>query len=134
LPTPVGPRKMKLPTGRVAALSPARQRRMAREGAEIARSWLITRRWSSSSIRRSLALSSSLIEVIGTPVHLATTSSISCLVPMPRRALDVLGRGRPLHLLDGDANGLVDLAELLAVPRLAQLGAGAGLVDQIDGL
>ena len=35
-PTPVGPRKMKLPTGRLGFLRPARERRMAREIAEIA--------------------------------------------------------------------------------------------------
>ena len=49
-------------------------------------------------------------------------------------ALEVLGRDRALHLLDGDADRLVDLAELLAVAGLAQLGAGAGLVDEVDGL
>ena len=62
LPTPVGPRNMKLPTGRFGFLSPARERRMARDTAEMARSWLITRRWSSSSMRSSLSLSSWLID------------------------------------------------------------------------
>ncbi len=36
LPTPVGPRNTKLPTGRAGFLSPARERRIAREIAEIA--------------------------------------------------------------------------------------------------
>ena len=58
LPTPVGPRNMKLPTGRFGFFSPARERRMARDTAEIAFSWLMTRRWSSCSIRRSLSPSS----------------------------------------------------------------------------
>jgi hypothetical protein len=43
-------------------------------------------------------------------------------------------RDRAFHLLDGDADALVDLAELLAVAGLAQLGAGAGLVDEVDRL
>ena len=38
LPTPVGPRKMKLPTGRFGFFNPARDRRMARDTAEMARS------------------------------------------------------------------------------------------------
>ena len=63
----------------VGFLSPARDRRMARDSAEIAFSWLITRRCSSSSIRRSLSPSSSFTDVSGTPVHFETTSSISVL-------------------------------------------------------
>ena len=58
LPTPVGPRKMKLPTGRFGFFSPARERRIAREMAEIALSWLTTRRWRSASMRSSLSPSS----------------------------------------------------------------------------
>ena len=56
------------------------------------------------------------------------------LLAVELRLLEVLGRDRALHLLDGDADAAVDLAELLAVAGLAQLGAGAGLVDQVDGL
>jgi hypothetical protein len=44
LPTPVGPRNTKLPTGRLGFFSPARDRRIAREIADVAFSWLITRR------------------------------------------------------------------------------------------
>ena len=79
---------MKLPTGRVGALSPARERRIARDSAEIAFSWLTTRRWSSSSIRSSLSLSSWLIDDSGTPVHFETTSSISARPTTTRRALE----------------------------------------------
>jgi hypothetical protein len=103
-----------------------------------------------------------LIDAIGTPVHFDTTSSISALptIDLARRRLDVelladelqvlarrhfllavelrllevLLRDRALHLLDGDADALVDLAELLAVAGLAQLGARARLVDQVDRL
>src|SRR5262249_52596107 len=56
------------------------------------------------------------------------------LLAIELRLLEVLLTDRALHLLDGDADALVDLAELLAVARLAQLGAGAGLVDEVDGL
>ena len=56
---------------------------MARESAEMAFSWLTMRLCSSSSIRSSLAISSSLIEVMGTPVQRATTSSMSSLVTQP---------------------------------------------------
>ena len=58
LPTPVGPRNTKLPTGRFGFFSPARERRIAREIAEMAFSWLITRRCSSVSMRSSLSPSS----------------------------------------------------------------------------
>ena len=162
LPTPVGPRNMKLPTGRFGFLSPARDRRIARDTAEMARSWLTTRRCSSSSIRSSLSPSSWLIDDSGTPVHFDTTSSISALATIDAararpdvellahrlqvlardllllaielRAVVVLGRDGALHLLDGDADALVDLAELFAEAGLAQLGARAGLVDQVDRL
>jgi len=49
----------------------------ARASAEMARSCEMTRRCSSSSIRSSFWLSSSLMEAIGTPVQRDTTSSIS---------------------------------------------------------
>jgi len=77
LPTPVGPRNRKEPTGRFGLLSPARPRRMARARAEIPSSWLMMCRCSSSSMRSSLFISSSLIWATGTPVQRATTSSMS---------------------------------------------------------
>jgi hypothetical protein len=43
LPTPVGPRKMKLPSGRFGSWSPARARRIAFETAVTAWSWPTTR-------------------------------------------------------------------------------------------
>ncbi len=45
LPTPVGPRKMNEPIGRLGSLRPARARRTARETVPIASSWPITRLW-----------------------------------------------------------------------------------------
>ena len=125
-------------------------------------SWLITRRCSSGSIRSSLSPSSWLIDDSGTPVHFDTTSSISArdtidpararahvellahelqvlarhllLLTVELRLVEILGRDRALHLLDGDADALVDLAELFAVARLAQLGARARFVHEIDRL
>src|SRR5436309_9524533 len=41
LPTPVGPRNRNEPDGRLGDFKPARERRIARERAEIAFSWLI---------------------------------------------------------------------------------------------
>ena len=55
-------------------------RRMARATALIAFSWETIRLCSSSSMRRSLADSSSLTAVMGMPVHFETTSSMSALV------------------------------------------------------
>src|SRR5262245_9858072 len=56
------------------------------------------------------------------------------LLAVELRLLEVFLRGGAFPLLDGNAAALVDLAELLAEPRLAQLGAGASLVDEIDRL
>src|SRR6267378_2086776 len=66
LPTPVGPRKKKQPTGRRGDFSPARLRRIARASAVMALSWLITRLCSSGSMRSSFCCSSSLMEVTPT--------------------------------------------------------------------
>src|SRR5262249_13906797 len=56
------------------------------------------------------------------------------LLAVELRLLEVLLRRGALPLLDGDADALVDFAELLAVAGLAQLGAGARLVDEVDRL
>ena len=56
------------------------------------------------------------------------------LLAVELRLLEVLLADRALHLLDGDADALVDLAELFAVARLAQLRARARLVHQVDRL
>src|SRR5229473_2681598 len=52
LPTPVGPRKKKQPTGRNGDFRPARLRRMARARAVMALSWLMTRLCSSGFINQ----------------------------------------------------------------------------------
>ncbi len=59
-PTPEGPRKMNEPLGRFGSFSPARVRRMAWETDLMASCWPTTRLCSSSSMRRSLAVSSSV--------------------------------------------------------------------------
>src|SRR5262249_49017053 len=56
------------------------------------------------------------------------------LLAIELRLLEILLRHRALHLLDGDADALVDLAELFAVARLAQFRARAGLVHEVDRL
>ena len=56
------------------------------------------------------------------------------LLAVELRLLEILLEDGALHLLDGDADALVDLAELLAVARFAQLGAGARFVDEVDRL
>ena len=77
LPTPVGPRKMKLPMGRLGSCRPARARRMAFATASRASSWPTTRRCSRSSMWMSFSTSPSSSLLTGMPVHLATTSAMS---------------------------------------------------------
>jgi hypothetical protein len=77
LPTPGGPRKRKLPTGRRGSLIPLRARRIASVTSVTASSWPMTRLWSVASRRRSFSFSPSTSRVTGTPVHLATISAIS---------------------------------------------------------
>lgn len=99
-PTPVGPRNRKLPTGRFGFFSPARDRRMARADAEIARSWLM---------RPSVELfldPQQLLELlswrlVGMPVQRATTSWMSFL-PFHEGLLieRILADPQPLFFLD----------------------------------
>src|ERR1019366_2541056 len=77
LPTPVGPRKMKLPTGRSGSFSPERARITASATAVTASSCPITRLCSSSSRWRIFRISPSSSLVTGTPVQRLTTSAIS---------------------------------------------------------
>ena len=60
LPTPEGPRKMNEPLGRFGSFKPARVRLIAAETAFRASSWPMMRLCSSSSMRKSLAVSSSV--------------------------------------------------------------------------
>ncbi len=77
LPTPVGPRKMNEPIGRLGSDSPARERRIALATAVTAASWPTTRRCSSSSRRTSFCTSPSMSRETGTPVQRLTTSATS---------------------------------------------------------
>ncbi len=76
-PTPVGPRKRKLPMGRLGSPRPARLRRTASETARTASSWPMTRLERRSSIFRSFSRSPSSMRLTGTPVQRLTTSAIS---------------------------------------------------------
>ena len=79
-PTPVGPRNMKEPVGRLGSAIPARARRTASLTSRMAFGWPITRspRW--SSMRISFSVSPSSIRPAGMPVHAATTSAMSSAV------------------------------------------------------
>ena len=59
-PTPEGPRKMNDPDGRLGSFRPARVRRIALDTAVTASFWSTIRLWSSSSIRSSFCVSSSV--------------------------------------------------------------------------
>ena len=80
LPTPDGPRKMKLPAGRLGSFRPARLRRMAFDSAVTASSWPMTRSCSTPSMRSSFSVSASVRLDTGTPVVMETTSAMSCAV------------------------------------------------------
>ncbi len=91
LPTPVGPKNRKVPTGRPGSFRPTRPRRMARATADTARSWPTTRRWSSPS-SASIRWDSLWVTVAtGMPVHWATTwatcSAVSTVPSVPERRL-----------------------------------------------
>ena len=76
-PTPVGPRKMKLPIGRFGSLSPARERRIAFATTTSASSCPTTRSRSRCSICVSFCTSPSSIFDTGIPVHFDTIRAIS---------------------------------------------------------
>ena len=77
LPTPVGPRKMNDPIGRLGSLNPARERRIALATRSSASSWPTTRWRSRSSIVTSFLTSPSSIFETGMPVHLVTMRATS---------------------------------------------------------
>ena len=76
LPTPVGPKKMKLPIGLFGALNPLLALLTALAKLTTASSWPITRLCRISSNFNSLSLSVSVSFVTGTPVQAARTSAI----------------------------------------------------------
>ena len=77
LPTPVVPRKMKEPIGRLGSCNPARLRRTASDTAAMASSCPITRWCNSSSRWSNLSFSLCIILLTGIPVQRDTTSAIS---------------------------------------------------------
>jgi hypothetical protein len=134
---------------------------MARASAEMAFSWLMMRLCSSSSMRSSLVISSSLMEVMGTPVQRATTSSMSSLVThagggivevvllaqlahvlalfallvgIEARLLELVVGDGVLHAVHDELDALLDVGQIAGQGGLAQLDARAGFVDQVDGL
>ena len=81
-PTPVGPRKRKVPIGRFISFNPDRERRIALVRTLIASPWPITLPANSSSIFIRRILSFSSIRERGIPVILETTSAISSSVTL----------------------------------------------------
>ena len=77
LPTPVGPKNINEPIGRLGSDKPARLRRTALATAVTAASCPMTRLCSRPSSRTNLLISPSSKRLTGTPVHLPTTSAIS---------------------------------------------------------
>ena len=77
LPTPVGPRKINEPIGRLGSLSPARERRIALATRSSASSWPTTRCRRRSSMVTSFLTSPSSIFETGMPVHLETMRATS---------------------------------------------------------
>ena len=115
LPTPVGPRKRKLPIGRFGSFKPARARRTARLSVEIACSCPTTRALSVSSIFRSRAVSASAKRITGMPVHIETTAATSSSVTTGR-----------VSSRDSGAEGAAIASGASAA---AITGAAAGAVD-----
>src|SRR5437660_773812 len=56
------------------------------------------------------------------------------LVRVEARLLELVVRDGVLHTVDDELDSLLDLRDLLGQRGLAQLHAGAGFVDQVDGL
>ena len=79
LPTPVGPKKIKLPIGRLGSFNPARARRTALLIEVTASFWPITLSCNVCSRFNNRSDSVSLIFVSGIPVQPAMTSPISSL-------------------------------------------------------
>src|SRR5712672_1808256 len=92
---------------------------MARSRALIAFSCEMMRLCSSSSMRSSFCVSSSLIEVMGTPVQRDTTSSMS---------------SRTTTTMDDELDPLLYFRQFFGQRGLAQFHARACFVDQVDSL
>src|SRR5439155_1279390 len=102
-PTPVGPRKMNDPIGRLGSFRPARARRTALEMISIASCWPMTRWWIDSSMWSSRSDSSWAIRVTGD----VADRQVGCC---PNR---VVRDGNLMVLLVALANAQQDLDRLL---------------------
>ncbi len=89
-PTPVGPKKTKLPIGRLGFFSPARALLTARATALTASSWPTTLLCRISSRFTSRSLSSSASLLTGIPVQLETIAAISSSPTVPISRLRLL--------------------------------------------
>ncbi len=134
LPTPVGPRKRKVPIGRSGSCRPARERRSALATASTASCWPITRWWRRSSIWTSFSTSPSIRRETGIPVqrgdHLGDVLGVDLLLQELRRGL--VGVVGALALL-----GLRELSLERGDLAVAQLGGAlqvgvAGRLLELD--
>src|SRR6266542_1557860 len=152
-PTPVGPRKMKEPIGRLGSLRPARARRTARLMIWVASSCPTTRLCSASSMCSRRSDSSCAMRVTGMPVHIADDRDVRrrlalpllarvlevllgrcLLVAQPRRGLVVLLVDRGVLLLGDPVDLVLRLADLLGWRGELEADAAGGLVDEVDRL
>ena len=84
LPTPVGPRKRKVPIGRFWLRTPARARRKASLTTLTARVWLTIRWWMSASILSSRSRSSAVLAtLIFTSIVCSMACCTDCFVTIP---------------------------------------------------
>ena len=134
---------------------------MARASAVIAFSCEMTRLCSSSSMRSSFCVSSSLmrgdgnagpaadhvldvlaadnagggvVEVVFFAQGAQVLALLAFLVRVEARLLELVVRDGVLHAVHDELDPLLDFGDLLGQRSLAQLHARAGFVDQIDGL
>src|SRR2546425_249062 len=133
-PTPVGPRNRNEPTGRPGAFSPARERRMARASAEMARSWLMTRLCSSSSMRRSFDISSSLMAVTGLVGKVAVRDVAVRMVHGGGQSVVRVGDGVEFFVAVFDAEKYLDGFLLVRRRHLDGLEAPLERAVPLDGL
>ena len=134
LPTPVGPRKMKLPSGRFGSCRPARARRMALATALIASSWPTTRWCRRSSILSSFWISPSISRLTGMPVHspddLGDVFLVDLFLEQARLVVALVGLLLADPLLEGGDGRVLQLGRLgIVADSLGVLEGAPGVLE-----
>ena len=75
-----------------------------------------------------------VVEVVLVAEGAEVVALLAFLVGVEARLLELVVRDGVFHAMDDELDALLDLGDLLGQGSLAQLDAGAGLVDQVDGL